>query len=723
MRPKGSLAVRVSQAVRRTVDWLKAAGRAGSSPSADADARGLGEFAAPARAGDDRGAADEASGRAAAARCAWVDAAGTADGVTPQDAVRERDCTAHGGWFRAYARGANKMNAYTAGFECCGAEFSEVRSPTRAGLLSAAVKKAEEAKKKQEAEAGKKRESNASGTQTPPPVWTSPPEAAKRKAELAKKAAEAAKAKEEGEAAKKKEEAEAVKAKEEGEAAKQKQVAEAAKAEEEGEAAKKKEAEAAKAKKEGEAAKKKEAEAAKAKKEGEAAKKEEAQAAAGASEKNTPAEAQWAACAGEGTVCECTGLVRFGSSTRVYNGKSWSPTLVEVKGKLDCVTGQFGSDPHPGEPKECQCLTGGALATALPTVTPTHPPTRLWQRTSASVSTDELPKVVQQARAVRQAAEASRLAIVREWVEATAVDDATLRDVFDRSVWRTNESSRILEGRFLRALLKGDQFVMSVAGMSNTAGHDNWFNASWPIVMHRVLAPVFEAAGVAFVVRNMAMGGTGQIPYSWCLPEFLGDDTDLVGWEFMMDTAGYATASAHEQFLRAAAALPNRPPVVFNLMGPPRDDREGRKIEPRSAASRPPFWRRRDSDLFAQYAELGVHGLDLQQGIWDKDHAQPFTFTGMWMTKSFGLGGAAWHPGVTGHLAMAHSLAWYYSQVCPQKSPRCPPSENSFASRSRRPAARHPPLPALLWLGRCLHQYVCSGRKPTAEPDGAFRLP
>ena len=42
------------------------------------------------------------------------------------------------------------------------------------------------------------------------------------------------------------------------------------------------------------------------------------------------------------------------------------------------------------------------------------------------------------------------------------------------------------------------------------------------------------------------------------------------------------------------------------------------QIEPRSAGTRPPFWRRRDSELLAQYAELGTHGLDLQQGIWDK---------------------------------------------------------------------------------------------------------
>ena len=50
----------------------------------------------------------------------------------------------------------------------------------------------------------------------------------------------------------------------------------------------------------------------------------------------------------------------------------------------------------------------------------------------------------------------------------------------------------------------------------------------------------------------------------------------------------------------------------------PHGERRSVQIEPRSAGTRPPFWRRRDSELLAQYAELGTHGLDLQQGIWDK---------------------------------------------------------------------------------------------------------
>ena len=63
------------------------------------------------------------------------------------------------------------------------------------------------------------------------------------------------------------------------------------------------------------------------------------------------------------------------------------------------------------------------------------------------------------------------------------------------------------------------------------------------------------------------------------------------------------------------------------------------------------------------------------------------------MTKSFGIGGAAWHPGVTGHLAMAHSLAWYYSQVqLPPARPSLPALRTAPLGLPMRGPAR--PLPS-----------------------------
>ena len=222
------------QAVRRTVEWLKAVLVARPTPSDHAGALTPDDDAAP-----------NSVVVRPAAPCAWVDAPDVADGTTPHDAARERDCAANGGWFRAYARGAHKMNAYIAGFECCGAQFSAVRSPSRAkeGPLSAAMKKLEEAKKKRQLKAAK------SSTEAEVTMTRDASEAERKKDSEARfQAEDAAKKKQEAEAAKKEAEEAATVKKQEAEAAK-KEAEEAAKKKQEAEAAKKFQAEEAAKKK------------------------------------------------------------------------------------------------------------------------------------------------------------------------------------------------------------------------------------------------------------------------------------------------------------------------------------------------------------------------------------------------------------------------------------------------------------------------------------------
>ena len=57
--------------------------------------------------------------------------------------------------------------------------------------------------------------------------------------------------------------------------------------------------------------------------------------------------------------------------------------------------------------------------------------------------------------------------------------------------------------RFLRAFALGDSFVIAVGGISDVAGHGNYFEEAYPNVCGDALRPVFEAAGVRFQVRNM----------------------------------------------------------------------------------------------------------------------------------------------------------------------------------------------------------------------------
>jgi hypothetical protein len=252
-------------------------------------------------------------------------------------------------------------------------------------------------------------------------------------------------------------------------------------------------------------------------------------------------------------------------------------------------------------------------------------------------------------------------------LRATLLKEYEAESVLTQSMWRDEHTADLLSDRFHRAYHRQNRtFVISVAGMSNTAGHDNFFNSSWPIVMAELLKPVFHALDITLVVRNHAIGGTFSLPYSWCLPTFLGQDSDLVMWEFMMGSEGYGDFKlpSDELFIRNAMSMREHPRVMFNMMGSPRKDEEDGKrieLEARSAASRPEFWqdpqRRR---LMEHYLPYGFHALDIEQGIWDQDHHSPFTFSDMWLKKDF-PGGAPWHPGVTGHRLQASALVYFYA--------------------------------------------------------------
>jgi len=71
-------------------------------------------------------------------------------------------------------------------------------------------------------------------------------------------------------------------------------------------------------------------------------------------------------------------------------------------------------------------------------------------------------------------------------------------------------------------------------GSSVTAGHDNYFNQSYPLVFERRMRPIFDgntntnintntntniislALGVKFIVHNIAMGANNCRPYNMC---------------------------------------------------------------------------------------------------------------------------------------------------------------------------------------------------------------
>eukprot|EP00471_Norrisiella_sphaerica_P010704 CAMPEP_0184503868 /NCGR_PEP_ID=MMETSP0113_2-20130426/52143_1 /TAXON_ID=91329 /ORGANISM="Norrisiella sphaerica, Strain BC52" /LENGTH=881 /DNA_ID=CAMNT_0026893437 /DNA_START=179 /DNA_END=2824 /DNA_ORIENTATION=+ len=102
--------------------------------------------------------------------------------------------------------------------------------------------------------------------------------------------------------------------------------------------------------------------------------------------------------------------------------------------------------------------------------------------------------------------------------------------------------STVLVAKIKRAILNlKPQFVISVAGSSVSAGHDNMGSEAWPIVLRRNLSPIGKSLGLNISVRNQAVGGRNPNPHSLCLGPMLGEDADVVirEWQYWTFSEGF----------------------------------------------------------------------------------------------------------------------------------------------------------------------------------------
>lgn len=86
--------------------------------------------------------------------------------------------------------------------------------------------------------------------------------------------------------------------------------------------------------------------------------------------------------------------------------------------------------------------------------------------------------------------------------------------------------------RVLDARHRQRPFKVAFGGYSVTVGRGNYFNQSYPFVLRRLLTKPMKLLGVDLQVRNAAIGGVPSFPYGWCLDNFLGDDADVISWDY-----------------------------------------------------------------------------------------------------------------------------------------------------------------------------------------------
>ncbi len=105
------------------------------------------------------------------------------------------------------------------------------------------------------------------------------------------------------------------------------------------------------------------------------------------------------------------------------------------------------------------------------------------------------------------------------------------------------------------------EFLYVFGGSSVTAGHDNWFNESYPMVFQRRLQPIYDALGVPLKVHNIAQGANNCFPADYCYGAMGGAAADWINWEqvrprrlllnHLLNIASYTSALHYEYELRA----------------------------------------------------------------------------------------------------------------------------------------------------------------------------
>ncbi len=90
----------------------------------------------------------------------------------------------------------------------------------------------------------------------------------------------------------------------------------------------------------------------------------------------------------------------------------------------------------------------------------------------------------------------------------------------------------LIKYRLAYKIATGNQsFFMLFGGSSVTAGHDNFYNQSYPFVVERRLKDIFSILGVELIVHNIAQGANNCIPYILCYESMGGMNPDFIGWE------------------------------------------------------------------------------------------------------------------------------------------------------------------------------------------------
>ena len=82
-----------------------------------------------------------------------------------------------------------------------------------------------------------------------------------------------------------------------------------------------------------------------------------------------------------------------------------------------------------------------------------------------------------------------------------------------------------------KIITENSNFLMIFGGSSVTAGHDNYYNQSYPLILKKRMLPIFNSLKIDLKIHNIAQGANNCIPYNLCLEAMGGNDPDFISWE------------------------------------------------------------------------------------------------------------------------------------------------------------------------------------------------
>ena len=204
--------------------------------------------------------------------------------------------------------------------------------------------------------------------------------------------------------------------------------------------------------------------------------------------------------------------------------------------------------------------------------------------------------------------------------------------------WRTAQNIPdygwdIMKYKFATKALEGKQnFLMAFGGSSVTAGHDNHYRQSYPLIVRKRLVSLFAAMGVKLVVHNIAMGANPCSPYDLCYESMGGNDPDWIGWEQSYN-CGH-DEGAFEMTARWAGWSKNKGIIYFSASGAWAPDKCN-KNNVSKTGSTVPFsdenWKESDAKLSKKiFSAIEVHAERDLLHKYNKAHSSASRFMGSW---------------------------------------------------------------------------------------------